>query len=147
MDEKIRKAWQEFIGSTGSQCAMTLNFNRETTLLGARAKFRNYLARLNRSLFGPRWSQRSALESVQAIAVPEHLNSNLHFHVAARVPPDKIERFQAIAEPIWHELVAGGQVYIVPISSLTGWAGYMTKSYFYEHDFNGAVIAAEFFSN
>lgn len=147
MDAQLQRAWREFISSTDSQFAMTLNFNRGITLRGAREKFRNYLARLNRRLFGPRWSQRPALESVQAIAIAEHLNSNLHFHVAARLPPDKMERFHEIVEPVWRGLVPGGDAHIVPVSYLPGWAWYMTKSFYDRADLENVVIAAEFFSN
>src|SRR5437773_1385320 len=90
----------------------TLNFNRETTPEGARAKFKELLARTDRSWLGPRWADRPSEERTLAIAFMENISTNLHLHVGVRAPkrprPRTIPTLPGLLDMHWQRLVKGG---------------------------------------
>src|SRR5258708_2122770 len=66
---------------------VTLNLNRPTSIDGARHKFGDLLARVDRSWLGWKWSTQPPEERTFAMAVIENPLSNLHIHALFRKSP------------------------------------------------------------
>jgi len=97
------KAWTHYV---------TLNFNWRTGRVSdphAQTSFYNFMDRLDRELYG----QNRETLGVDAMAFPEHLWSNRHYHVLMRIESAKMEDERRARERIaslWGGVVRGGTV-------------------------------------
>jgi hypothetical protein len=109
---------------------VTLNFNRDTTPAGARRMLGLFLARLDRRFLGRRWCEKG-WERTFGVAVLENQETNLHIHVAMRLPTSaaalSFGEQQLYLESTWCQLVAGGQCHVQAVYDRAGVAHYMVK--------------------
>jgi hypothetical protein len=109
---------------------VTLNFNRDTTPARARRMLGLFLARLDRRFLGHRWC-RKGWKRTFGVAVLENQETNLHIHVAMRLPASaaalSFSEQQLYLESTWCQLVAGGQCDVQAVYDRAGVAHYMAK--------------------
>jgi hypothetical protein len=109
---------------------VTLNFNRDTTPAGARRMLGLFLARLDRRFLGHRWCRKGP-ERTLGMAVLENQETNLHIHLAMRLPASaaalSFSEQRLCLESTWNQLVAGGQCHVQAVYDRVGVAQYMAK--------------------
>ena len=74
--------------------AITLAFNRDTTPASAAEDLKHLHARLDRLVLGRLWAKRVDDRSTY-IAVIEHVDTNLHIHLALSCAPEHVDRIRA----------------------------------------------------
>lgn len=126
---RYRKAVVQMIVDFRPNVFITLAFNRDTNLEAARAKLTEFHKRLDKSVFGRNWWRRAESRSAY-IAVVEHPDSNLHLHIALRLPPDRFFVVLGCAAKIWGKLVPSGSVAVSETYDVPRLAEYMTKEMF-----------------
>lgn len=134
------EAW---ISQIHASHAITLNPNLpDLPIEGLRTKFKRFCLEIDRLKLGRQNPQRrESADRFSALAFPEHLASNPHLHVAARL--DRLwfgreidDRLNWKIECIWKRITNGsGQLVLKEIYSAPGWAKYITKELaFLPHD-------------
>lgn len=129
--QALRRSLLEWIEASNCGWCLTLNPNRSHAL-GTEVKvIREAFADADRSLLGERYNRVDARKRMMAFIVPEHVSSNLHFHLAVRpgLPADETEeraRTNALAAA-WQVRVPSGTFAVEPMINSWGWARYMTK--------------------
>lgn len=142
--DTVRKAWRDFVKEQKCDLAITFNFNREISIQSATDKVGAFLARMDRHFLGRGWFRKPADQRVFLLAIPEHLDSNLHIHAVAKLPDGKIESFLGIARQTWTDLVSSGDIHIATIYDQQGWAQYMTKGIYDDRVQQGAFVSTQF---
>jgi hypothetical protein len=147
----IANAYAAWLADLDVDWWVTLNFNRPMTLHGVRTKFGLWLARIDREFLGHNWCRRGE-ERALAIAVVEHLHTNIHLHVVLRMPtPVRASRRPYQSESIqkhWRKLEPGGQCVEDSIYAKEGVARYMCKELpFSRHLEECLIISSEFHNN
>ena len=106
-----RQEWERWLAELDFDRFVTLNFNRDTTSAGARRMLGSFLARLDRRFLGRRWCEKG-WERTFGVAVLENQETNLHIHVAMRLPASaaalSFGEQQLYLESTWSQLVVGG---------------------------------------
>lgn len=115
--------------------SMTLAYNRPMPVDLARTIFGRFCKEIDRAKFGRRnVTAIRSLDRFQAVGVFEHLETNIHVHIAAKLngwwPHDPTkDDFTAFAD-LWEKCTKGaGDLQYDEISSSTGWLYYMTKDF------------------
>ena len=128
--QQYRLAWEQLVAELDFGLFVTLNFNRDTTPAGARRMLGLFLARLDRRFLGRRWCEKG-WERTFGVAVLENQETNLHIHVAMRLPASaaalSFGEQQLYLESTWSQLVAGGQCDVQAVYDRAGVAHYMVK--------------------
>jgi hypothetical protein len=139
--------WQEWLAKRDFGLVVTLNFNRDTTPAGARHMLGLFLARLDRRFLGHRWCRKGP-ERTFGVAVLENQETNLHIHVAMRLPMSaaalSFGEQQLYLESTWNELVAGGQCHVQAVYDRAGVARYMAKQLPRRGYAKGYILSTEF---
>jgi len=107
--------------------AITLAFNRDTTPACAARDLKHLHARLDRMVLGPGWAKRVDDRSTY-VAVIEHVDTNLHIHLALNCAPQFVEQIAAAVAGIWKEMVPAGSVVVKDASDIPGWGNYIAKA-------------------
>ena len=127
---RYRQEWERWLAELDFDRFVTLNFNRDTTPAGARRMLGLFLARLDRRFLGRRWCEKG-WERTFGVAVLENQETNLHIHVAMRLPASaaalSFGEQQFYLESTWSQLVAGGQCDVQAVYDRAGVAQYMAK--------------------
>lgn len=121
-----RAAVEKVIADIEPNLFVTLVFNSDVPFTRARAKLLQFFARMDRKTVGCRWLERPEERAIY-VAIAENVDSNLHFHIAARIAPQHRDKFVQMAAPIWSKLAPSGSVDIQRVWGLSGMADYMTK--------------------
>ena len=121
-----RAAVEKVIADIEPTLFVTLVFNSDVSFTRARAKLLQFFARMDRKTVGCRWLERPK-ERATYVAIAENVDSNLHFHIAARIAPQHRAKFVQLAAAIWAKLVPSGSVDIQRVWGLSGMSDYMTK--------------------
>lgn len=138
-----------------NQCdhAVTLATNSQMPLKRALERVREWFYRFERAVRKCRPERLPMDVRLMAFIMPEHVASNVHFHVAVRlvdgqdIHPGNLEAIYAIARHQWEVVQPSGDFKIKPISDLNGWARYITKDYYVRgtelvlsHDFHNSDL-------
>jgi hypothetical protein len=145
--QQYRLAWEQWLATLKFDRFVTLNFNRDTTPAGARRMLGLFLARLDRRFLGRQWCKKG-LERTFGVAVLENQETNLHIHVAMRLPASAAALSfggqQLYLESTWSRLVAGGQCHVQAVYDRAGVAHYMAKQLPRRGYAKGYILASEF---
>ncbi|MBA3040886.1 MAG: hypothetical protein KJ690_04555 [Alphaproteobacteria bacterium] len=124
---QYRAAIIDLVEQLNPALAITLAFNRDTTPAGAARDLKHLHARLDRMILGPRWAKRADGRTT-SVAVIEHVDDNLHIHLALSCEPQFVERIAAAVAGIWKEMVPAGSVVVKDASDIPGWGNYIAKA-------------------
>lgn len=182
----IDKYRQEFIKDQNTknyQIASTLTFAHKVNYANgqcvritedeARECLKKFQAKLSRLLFGRYWYKPGA-PRIEFIAIKEHHDTNLHYHVAINIPLEALNfkyrqkdfyydsrLWQLLIESIWQDIKlvkysknehttfkqVTNTAKTKPIYDLRGWLGYMTKTWkysFFPYLDTGQIYSQEF---
>jgi hypothetical protein len=105
--QQYRLAWEQLLAEQKFDRFVTLNFNHDTTPAGARRMLGLFLARLDRRFLGRRWCEKGWKRTV-GMAVLENQETNLHIHLAMRLPASaaalSFAEQQLYLESTWNQL-------------------------------------------
>src|SRR3954466_2409088 len=83
---EYRLAIQRWLAATNLDLLVTLSFPQNIGLQGGRRHLGHWFACLDSHYLGRRWSLRATDQRTMAIAFPENIVSNLHYHCLMRLP-------------------------------------------------------------
>lgn len=124
---RYRASIIDFVEQLNPALAITLAFNRDTTPAGAAEDLKHLHARLDRMILGPGWAKRAA-ERTTYVALIEHVDDNLHIHLALSCKPQFVERIAAAVPVIWKKMIPTSSVVVEPITDASGWGNYIAKA-------------------
>jgi hypothetical protein len=89
----MRPALIDWISRSGCTCAVTMNPNRELSLKTELKLVREAFRSADERLLGGRYNRKDGRRRLLGFVFAEHLQSNLHFHVAMRpgLPAAEVE--------------------------------------------------------
>lgn len=122
-----RAAIIDLVEQLNPALAITLAFNRDTTSAGAGEDLKHLHARLDRMVLGRRWAKRVDDRSTY-VAVIEHVDTNLHIHLALSCAPEHVDQIAAAVESIWKEMIPTGSVKVRDAYDAPGWGRYISKA-------------------
>lgn len=120
-------AW---IGGLGFNVGLTLNVNRQTGLMAARAQVGKLFFRVDRKLFGTKFAERPERRT-QGVFFFEHVETNIHCHGLLAIRPECHDRFMSMF-PVdgrggpWSKVCPSG-THCVRIGNIEAAARYDTK--------------------
>lgn len=123
---KFRDGITDLVAKAGPACAITLGFHRATTPADAILKTRRLHAMLERAALGTAWLKRVD-ERSSYIAVLEHVDTNLHVHLALTCGAKHLACIETAIGAAWKKLVPSGTVTLKPVFDAAGWGSYMAK--------------------
>lgn len=129
---------------------ITLVFNREIAPLGARKTLKHFYSNIERRCLGKHFYRAPPEERLIAVAFPEHLSSNFHYHVVAHLPRRQLATFQVYAKCTWKALCEGGSIVLATVqaekdrSSITS---YCCKEAFKAQNYENFIISTEFWNS
>ncbi len=110
-NKRLNDELQQFIVDFDGDYFVTAVFNRETNLAGAEKRLEHWSNCVNRKLYGKKWFKLPATDRLQYIGAPEHLNSNLHWHMTLKLAGGKKDwRFAFIAPKLWQKYNQSGSM-------------------------------------
>ena len=134
-----------YLASFEFDYALTAALNRDIGFDCARRKLRDWHAHLDRELLGPKWAGAQADKRSFFWAFPEHIKSNLHYHLLVKLSDDGLKRiFEDVASEIWSDIVPGGDLRIEAIWDATGADLYATKAMHWPDALENYIVSTEF---
>ena len=121
-----RASMIELIDRLKPALAITLAFHRKTSPADAVRITRLFHAMLDHAALGRNWLNRTD-ERSSYIAVIEHLDTNLHVHLAMTCGDKHLACVHEAATAVWRKLVPGGTIDIQPAYDVPGWGRYLSK--------------------
>lgn len=122
---QYREALVSFIQSQSPDCFVTLAFNQVVPKERARKRLKEWQARIDRALLGPKWQTHS--DRIKFLAILEKPEVNPHWHLTVCLNGALSSKFYAAAETEWKSVVPRGTVKCIPISNARRVAEYNTK--------------------
>src|SRR3954462_1841273 len=83
---QYRASFEQWLTTLDVDLFVTLSFSQDTRFQRARPLLGQWFARLDNHYLGRSWARRSSDERTFAIAVPENISTNLHYHCLMRLP-------------------------------------------------------------
>ncbi|MBB5661096.1 hypothetical protein [Brevundimonas halotolerans] len=124
---EYRSSITELVEQLNPALAITLAFNRDTTPDCAARDLRHLHARLDRMTLGPGWAKRVD-HRTKYVAVIEHVDTNLHIHLALSCAPQFVEQIASAVAGIWKDMIPAGSVVVKAITDAPGWGRYISKA-------------------
>lgn len=123
---------------------LTLNLNVSSSYKTAKRHFGEFAQRLDRLTLGRSFYKRNNRAII--VAIPEHFESNIHFHCLVRFQVCRQMRILgAYRMPtIWASVIPSGTLDFQEIRDLDGLANYITKDCWRTRNYNGIVLSNEF---
>lgn len=133
-----RPAWVDWISRNECFWALTLNPNRSLGLKTELSIVRSAFKDADQALLGPRYNQVDGRKRLLGFVFAEHVNSNLHFHIALRpgasaTGEEEARRCNVLANA-WQRRVVSGSTYLKAVTTTQGWVRYISKE-FRQEDF------------
>src|SRR5438105_2160259 len=96
---EMRAAFDNWLPDLDADFFVTLAFPQNTRFDRARLRLKNWFARIDTHYLGRAWSRTPSNARTVAIAFPENIRSNLHFHSLLSLPPcARHEPYASVAE-------------------------------------------------
>ncbi|MAK61597.1 MAG: hypothetical protein CMK09_11505 [Ponticaulis sp.] len=139
--KQVELEFKKFLHDQPVSHFVTLVFNEDRSVSLAHRKLRDWHARVDRALLGPKWAKREKSDRTLFFAFPEHIQTNIHYHLLVRPALTRTQiAFEEIAETAWNYLVPAGSIRVLPITRKRGVIDYVTKDIF--RNFEHAVFSS-----
>jgi hypothetical protein len=141
---------EEWLATIDADLFVTLSFAQNARLGSARQLLGQWFACLDNHYLGRSWARRSTDDRMFAIATPENISTNLHFHCLMRLPSwgrtEGIADRTATLERFWRRIVPRGTCDAELIYDLPGAARYVAKQLVRPGYREQYLLASEFHS-
>lgn len=135
-DQKLRDSLREYLAKIPWERPVALSLTlkqriegQQISLYAATSNFRHFMNRLNRFAFGN--AARRYGKGLRVMPVLEHDELvRFHHHATIDQPAHlEFDQFKTAVETCWLDTAWGyQQMFIVPVTDLSGWNGYLTKA-------------------
>ncbi|MEN3372009.1 hypothetical protein [Dechloromonas sp. ZS-1] len=146
----LSPALQSMLLDIEPQWHITANFNRETSLRTGSAKLKTWASFIDRKLFGRNYYKKPNDQRLFFFAFPEIGSESefLHYHLLAKLPETRHQKFTELAEQIWLDEVKTGSLYVQRIgndeSDLQRVISYDLKDIWKRGNYDNFIISSEF---
>lgn len=130
----VIKAHMEFIKTIDPTYFVTFNFNRRLRTLNAQNSIKHFMNSAQREVLGARWYKKPECQRLALIAIPEHIETNLHYHgfLRAGTEVDDVNKWtedviHAVFPRKWKEVEKKGSINIQRIYDLDECVNYVKK--------------------
>ena len=113
-NNKLCQALVEWLEQGDFNFFATVNFNRPTTVAGATKSLNEWARLIDRKILRRRVKDAPASDRLFFVGVPEHPNSNLHYHLLLNAPVNPLKA-QRIATKYWRLVVPSGELWMPTI--------------------------------
>lgn len=147
--KELQVALRNFITDMNLPLFITISFNTEMTYRRAVKVLNELQKNLDRKMFGRRFFKKSKDDRIFFIAVPEHFNSNLHFHKLLKIPKHKELFFIFNAWFYLRQLVPSATIQISRLTTaedVRATSFYSCKDAINSENYNKFVISTQFAS-
>jgi len=144
----IKQEMQAFLQAQDWDYFVTANLNRSTNWHGARRLLKDWHARIDSQIVGPRWRQKTS-QRTRFVAFYEGAQTNEHWHMLLKLNGKHRDIFSAEAPVIWQRLVPSGSLDIRPVLTRTDQhriSGYVVKDLWKDMAQQSFVLSEEFCS-
>lgn len=125
-----RKAYIKLINDLQPNRAITLKAGLSCSLETLSSKAQLFFNKVQRHARGRNWARYPADQWPEAVGFFEHVRTDLHLHLAARITADDLRGHFGAAEPIWREVRPAGHYYCESIEDVSAYARYITKEFY-----------------
>jgi hypothetical protein len=147
---EYRHSAERWLAAMDVDLFVSLSFPQNIGLGRARQVLRYWFACLDSYYLGNGWAQLPSDERTVAIALPENIMSNLHYHCLMRLPStaqrENIANRSSTLEKLWLRAVPRGTCQVRSIRD-TGAARYVTKQLVRPGYWQHYILASEFHSD
>lgn len=110
-NKKLNNGVRELIADFDGDYFVTAVFNRNVSLFEAGRSLEHWYNCLSAKVYTKKWYKLPASERFQYIAVPEHMLSNIHWHMVVKLC-DRLKgwKFEIIAGELWKKYNTSGSM-------------------------------------
>jgi hypothetical protein len=129
---------------------LTLVFNQHTSPISARQTLKHFYSGIERRCFGREFYKRAPAERLIALAFPEHITSNFHYHLIGHLPRHQHVTLPVYAKMTWKKLCPAGSLDVHHIGSdtdRTKIASYSCKEVFKAQNYENFIVSTEFWNS
>lgn len=105
-NKQMQLAWQQMMCAPDANYFVTLAFNKPISHSMAKKLLGHWQAHVDKRRLGKKWARKGLDERLSFLAVPEHVDSNYHYHLVATVPTE-CDVFEAWATAEWEKVTRG----------------------------------------
>ena len=145
--KELQAALSNFVQNFGARFFVTLNFNCWMPVCDARQALSRFHSVMDKKQLGRNFYKRKPEERTFFIALPEHFNSNFHYHLLMNPPPQSSFgrfRYFMYARRKWRTIHPGGSIDVKEIYSLNKLSVYCCKETWKKQNYGNFVISNEF---
>jgi len=129
---------------------LTLVFNRVVSPTFARNRLKHFYSNVERRCLGKDYYKQAPAERLIAVAFPEHLTSNFHYHVIGHLPRQQLVTVPIYAKSTWARLCPAGSLVIDNLGDDIDCAkatSYSCKEVFKAQNYENFIISTEFWNS
>lgn len=129
---------------------LTLVFNRETSPTFARNSLKHFFSNVERRCLGKDYYKQAPAERLIAVAFPERLTSNFHYHVIGHLPRQQLVTVPIYAKVTWSRLCPAGSLVIDHLGDdidCAKAASYSCKEVFKAQNYENFIVSTEFWNS
>jgi hypothetical protein len=124
---RLRGAMRDHLADLEPNYMFTFSFGYLIKPPNARREMTHFFNVVQKKAFGCDWTRQRDRDWPIAHGFPEHLNSNPHYHVLAKVDRTLGKFIEASGSDVWLKYVPRGQLDVRAVRSLTKAISYCTK--------------------
>jgi hypothetical protein len=145
--KELQAALRSFLVNLDLPLFVTLAFNKSLSIAKAQKLLNELHYEIQKSLWGKKFYRIPAEQRIFFISFPEHIQTNIHYHIMLRVPREYQERFESSAQKALSRVLASADLRIHEPSSTTDAIKakfYSTKEILNELNYEHFVISTQF---
>lgn len=145
--KELQVALRSFLVSLDLPLFVTLAFNKSLSIAKAQKLLNEFHYEIQKFLWGKKFYRIPAEQRIFFIAFPEHIDSNIHYHLMLKVPSRYRVLFQIHAQNALSRVLESADLKIEEPQSpedVIKTKFYSTKDLFNEHNYEHFVISTQF---
>ncbi|MFN4895006.1 MAG: hypothetical protein ACK5HO_04415 [Pseudomonadota bacterium] len=145
--KELQAALRSFLVNLDLPLFVTLAFNKSLSIAKAQKLLNEFHYQIQKSLWGKKFYRIPAEQRIFFIAFPEHIDSNIHYHLMLKVPPRYRVLFQIHAQNALSRVLESADLKIEEPQSpedVIKTKFYSTKDLFNELNYEHFVISTQF---
>lgn len=141
MSTQLKIGMRALVNSHDWTYCVTIAFNRDGMSLDAgRSTLKNWQCRMNRRMYGQRWMKK---ETTFFVAFPEHIGTNLHYHILIKVPNQQNKMRTVLAVEDALKTICPSGTYDIQEPTKEN-IEYAMKDTYKQINFNNFIVSSEF---
>ena len=145
--KELQAALRSFLVNLDLPLFVTLAFNKSLSVAKAQKLLNEFHYEIQKSLWGKKFYRIPAEQRIFFIAFPEHIDTNIHYHLMLKVPPRYRVLFQIHAQNALSRVLESADLKIEEPQSpedVIKTKFYSTKDLFNERNYEHFVISTQF---